>query len=157
MPKLRLSIPSAQTSTLGGQDESYRTVCDRRANSLGIRTGRTVFRSFRLGDFDRMARHWICTSTQLHLHRAGNYVVLLCQHLLALDVALQSRCYMVAFFVDNDWNRSVLAGALSSSQLTNGGMGGGARRSSSDSPDPGNFYLELHPSNRQDATNAQLT
>ena len=103
-----------------------------------------------------MARHWICTSTQLHLHRAGNYVVLLCQHLLALDVALQSRCYMVAFFVDNDWNRRVLAGVLSNSQLTNGGMGG-VRRSSSDSPDSGNFCLELHPSNRLDAANAQLT
>jgi hypothetical protein len=47
-------------------------------------------------------------------HRPGNYDLLLCQYLLALDVAVQSHCYVVGFFANNYRHQRVVAGFLSS-------------------------------------------
>ena len=96
------------------------------------------------------------TSAQFHLRRASDHVVLRCQHLLALDVALQPHCYVVAFFADNHRHRRVLAGVLSGAQLTNGSVGR-LRSSSSYSPHPDNCCLESHSSNHQNAATTQLT
>jgi len=57
-------------------------------------------------------------------------------------------------FVDNHRHRRVLAGILSSAQLTNSGVGGLC--SSSDSPHSGDFRLESRPSDLQNAATAWL-
>ena len=60
------------------------------------------------------------------------------------------------FFADDYWYRGVLAGILSSTQLTNGDMGR-LRGSSSDSAHSSNFRLESHPSGAQTAAIAWVT
>jgi hypothetical protein len=135
------------------RDENRRTVCDSRANPAGVRSCHTIRQSCWLGRFRRLAWHWVCTSAQFRLHRAGDHVVLHCQHLLAMDAAVQSHRHVVAFFTDNNRYRCVLAGILSSAQLTDGDMGR-LRSSSRNSFHSGNFRLESHSSSIQAAATA---
>lgn len=150
---IRWFVGSAQTKQSRRRDESHRTVCDNRANPAAVRSCLTIHQSFGLGHCGQLAQHWICTPAQFHLHCAGNYVVLYCQHLLAIDAAVQSRCHLVAFLTDNHRYRCVLGGILSNGRLTDGDMGR-LRSSSSDSPHSGNFRLESHPSSIQTAATA---